>query len=208
MTEKTTVNGRMLLVAATAIVVLLVSSLLIVTSTITLQAQQNQTSQTNQANQTPPIKLKTFESPILGYSIQYPQNWRLGAFNPSTDWLALNGTTDILVIIHVRGLSPFPPEITIHDQLNILTDGYKTDANYSFINSTIINPPQVYQPAVKIMEYNLSIDKARKEMVVFIADNNAAKAFAIRYSAPPANFTTFLPVVNEMVKSFRPVQVR
>lgn len=82
MSGKTAVSGRMLLVAPVAIVILLVSGLPIVTPTITVRAQQNQTSQTNQVNQTQPIKIKTFGNPVLGYSIQYPQNWNKAATIP------------------------------------------------------------------------------------------------------------------------------
>ena len=216
MSGKTTVSGLMLLVAAVAVavVVLLASSLLIVTPTITVQAQQSQTNQTNQTKAmdglnavVQPIKLKTFENPILGYSIQYPQNWSLKPFNAQTDLLYLNGTTNILVVILVGSHAP-TPGLTINDYFNILTGKERGDTNSSFISSTVINPPQVYQPAVKIMKYDIGGNMPYKEMVVWIPDDNAAKLFAIRYSARPANFTTFLPVVNEMVKSFRPIQVR
>jgi hypothetical protein len=45
--------------------------------------------------------------------------------------------------------------LTIFDYLQALTYDLKGPANFSFINSTIINPSQVYQPAIKIMDYDL-----------------------------------------------------
>jgi hypothetical protein len=156
-----------------------------------------------------PIRVKTFEDPILGYSIQYPQDWNITSYNPSSRLLNPNGTSDVFLFvgIFIGGYNP-SPQLTIYDHLDALTRAYKGEINFSLINSTIINPPQVYQPAIKFMTYNLRWDIVHKEMSVWIPDNNAAKMFAIRYTAPLATFAKFLPVVNEMIKSFKSMQVR
>jgi hypothetical protein len=164
-------------------------------SVATIQTQQQQQQQ------------KIFEDPVLGFSIQYPQNWNIRSEAPSIVLLIANGTTNVVVNIHVKGYNP-PFKSTIYEQLEHLTTNAKGDANFSLINSTILNPPQVYQPAVKIMGYNLGYDTTYKQMSVWMFDDNTAKIFFIRYTAAPDTFATFLPAVNEMIKSFRPVQVR
>jgi hypothetical protein len=58
------------------------------------------------------------------------------------------------------------PQLTIYDYFNILTNQERGDINSSFINSTIINPPQVYQPAVKIMSYDLHRATTYKKLQV------------------------------------------
>jgi hypothetical protein len=68
--------------------------------------------------------------------------------------LVPNGTDRFGVIIGVIGHTP-EPEFTIYDYLRSFTSDYEGQANTSFINSTIINLPQVYQPYIKIMEYVL-----------------------------------------------------
>lgn len=66
-----------------------------------------------------------------------------------------NGTHDIYIHITVAGHRP-SPELTVYDKLEQVTGESQGQPYFSLINSTIINPPQVYQPAIKVMGYDLS----------------------------------------------------
>ena len=141
-------------------------------------------------------KLKTLENSVLGFSVLHPQNWSVARFeSPAGCTLIPNITTSSPIILGLLATSYTPNKSTIYDQLNYLTHVYYPGlANFSFINSTIVNPPEVYQPSIKITGYDRNANTVREGMVIWIFDNSAAKIYNIVYLAPRDNFTTFLPV--------------
>jgi PsbP len=151
-----------------------------------------------------------YEDKDVGFSLNYPSDWTIGDEDAGRNTVAsfISPNSDVYVNIRV-----FPH--SLFKSLKDFGNSFKKGDDYTLLayyrNSTTLLDGKPAFKAIYLTTYNPSIFEdafgyqSSTEKAMFIATLVPEKKsyFAFAYFAEPSNFENYLPVVEEMSKTFQ-----
>jgi len=163
-------------------------------------------------------KLKTvpflqYENPDYKIAIQYPSNWKISeenlrshqvvVFSAPEKTQKLTKLSSIIFIPAQFGIAVEPLASKNTTILQYISQffklGYHGVSNYKIVNSSKTMLAGV--PAESIIMYDYLNNHTSEVMRIIGIDNGTA--YRIGYYAEPGTFSTYLPVIEQMIASFR-----
>jgi hypothetical protein len=154
-----------------------------------------------------------YNNPDYKISIQYPSNWKLSETNLGSHQVVKISAPEITqketkvyyviftpayLLVSVEPLASNSVTLSQHVS-QFFNQWYHSPSNYKIVNSSNIMLARI--PAQKIIMYDYMNNHTSEVMRVIGVDNGTA--YRIAYYAEPSTFSTYLPVIQQMITSFQ-----